>query len=345
MELDDARWQAIQDRDNSASFLYGVTTTGVYCRPGCPSRRPRRGNVAVFSVPAAAEAAGFRACKRCDPSGPGPEHRHAELVARACRLLEHSEAPPDLATVARAVGMSPFHFHRVFKSTTGVTPKAFADATRDRRARTQLLEATNVTEAIYEAGFGSSSHFYATATKRLGMTPRRYQAGGVDEQIRFAVGECTLGSILVATTANGICAIDLGDDPDTLIRRLQDRFPLADLVGTDPAFDALVASVVALVEDPGSSDGLPLDIRGTAFQQRVWHALSAVPAGTTITYKELAERIGAPASARAVAAACAANHIAVAIPCHRVIRTDGSPSGYRWGVERKRALLAREHAV
>jgi AraC family transcriptional regulator of adaptative response/methylated-DNA-[protein]-cysteine methyltransferase len=347
MELDDGRWQAIQNRDAEATFLYGVATTGVYCRPSCPSRRPQRANVSLFDSASTAESAGFRPCKRCDPTGPGTGQRHADLVANACRLIEESEDPPDLATMAAAIGMSPFHFHRVFKTVTGLTPKGYADAARDERTRARLTGGTTatVTDAIYESGFGSSGHFYATATRRLGMTPKRFRDGGTDEKIRFAVGECVLGSVLVAATDKGICAIQFGDDPDELLRDFQDRFAAAELVGADPGFEALVASVVALVERADQAADLPLDIRGTTFQQRVWQALRAIPAGTTVTYQELARRIGAPTSARAVAAACAANTIAVAIPCHRVVRTDGSLSGYRWGIERKRALLQREQAI
>jgi AraC family transcriptional regulator of adaptative response/methylated-DNA-[protein]-cysteine methyltransferase len=260
-------------------------------------------------------------------------------------MIEASDTTLDLPTIAAAVGLSPFHFHRVFKAVTGLTPKAYSNATRARRTRDNLGDANRVADAIYDAGYESSGRFYATSTQRLGMTPRQFRDGGNYETIRFALGECTLGSILVAATDKGICAIELGDDPETLLHELQDHFPRADFIGGDSDFDALVASVVAMIDGSDNAVDLPLDIRGTAFQQRVWQALLAVPRGTTVTYGEIAQRIGAPTSARAVAAACAANPVAVAIPCHRVVRTDGSLSGYRWGIDRKRALLTRERAI
>jgi len=331
---DDDRWQAVLDR-RGEGFVYGVVTTGVYCRPSCPSRRPRRENVRFFPSPADAEQAGLRACRRCGV----PDERPA-LVAQACTLLD--DADLTLAEVASAVGMSPYHFHRVFKAETGITPKAYAAARRAERARRHLDADQPVTDAIYAAGFGSNGRFYAESTERLGMTPSQYRAGGADAHVRFAVGECDLGSILVATTDKGVCAIELGDDPDELVRSLQDRFHAAELVGDDAEFDELVARVVALVEHPTANHDLPIDVRGTAFQERVWQALRQIPAGETTTYSKLAVAIGAPTSTRAVAGACAANHVAVAIPCHRVVRTDGSLSGYRWGVERKAALLERE---
>jgi AraC family transcriptional regulator of adaptative response/methylated-DNA-[protein]-cysteine methyltransferase len=345
VNADERQWQAIERREDAAEFVYGVATTGVYCKPACPSRRPRRDNVTVFATPADAEAAGYRSCKRCDPRGTGVAGRHAELVARACRLIEAADTTLDLSTIAAAVGLSPFHFHRVFKAVTGLTPKAYSSATRAQRTRDNLVDADRVTDAIYDSGYESSGRFYATAARQLGMKPGRFREGGADETIRFAIGECSLGSILVAATDKGICAIELADDPETVLHELQDRFPRADFIGGDSDFDALVAAVVAMIEDSGKSVELPLDIRGTAFQQRVWQALLAVPPGTTVTYGEIAQRIGSPTSARAVAAACAANPVAVAIPCHRVVRTDGSLSGYRWGIDRKRALLVREQAI
>jgi AraC family transcriptional regulator of adaptative response/methylated-DNA-[protein]-cysteine methyltransferase len=347
MNLTERRWEAIVSRDAAADvhWFYGVTTTGVYCRATCPSRRPLRENVRLFETRDAAEAAGFRACKRCDPSGAGVEARRAAVVADACRLIEESDERLDLASVAAAVGMSPFHFHRTFKSATGLTPRAYADAHRGQRVRDTLVDTSSVTDAIYDAGFGSSARFYATANERLGMTPTKFRAGGPNEVIRFAVGECSLGHVLVAATDKGVCAVQFGDDPDELVHALEERFPHAELVGGDPDFESVMAQAVGLVEHPADPVDLPLDIRGTAFQERVWNALRQVPAGTTTTYQELARGFGAPTTARAVANACAANAIAVAIPCHRVVRTDGSLAGYRWGVERKRALLDREAAV
>jgi AraC family transcriptional regulator of adaptative response/methylated-DNA-[protein]-cysteine methyltransferase len=265
-------------------------------------------------------------------------------VAKACRIIETADPLPDLETLARAVGMSRFHFHRVFKATAGVTPRAYAAAHRARRVRDELTRSGSVTEAVYGAGFNSSGRFYATAGDVLGMTATRFRAGGAGISIRFAVGECSLGSILVAASERGVCAILLGDAPDPLVRELQDRFPRARLIGGDRRFERLVATVVGFVEAPALGLDLPLDVRGTAFQQRVWRALRRIPAGETLTYREVARRIGAPHAVRAVARACASNALAVAIPCHRVVRSDGAMSGYRWGIARKRALLSREAA-
>jgi AraC family transcriptional regulator of adaptative response/methylated-DNA-[protein]-cysteine methyltransferase len=270
-----------------------------------------------------------------------PESR-ADLVTRACRLIESAATPPTLASLADAVGTSPHQLHRAFKAVVGVTPKAYASATRAARARARLVGGASVTDALYDAGFSSSGRFYEDAPARLGMTPTQYRAGGADAEVRFAVGQCSLGAILVAATDRGISAIQLGDDPDALVRSFQDRFHAAELVGGDEAFDALVARAVGLIERPSTPVDLPLDVQGTAFQERVWQALRAIPAGETRTYAEVAAAIGSPSSVRAVAGACGANRVAVAIPCHRVVRTDGSLSGYRWGVERKAALLERE---
>jgi AraC family transcriptional regulator of adaptative response/methylated-DNA-[protein]-cysteine methyltransferase len=264
------------------------------------------------------------------------------LIARACTLIERSDEPLRLATLAAASGLSPFHFHRLFKAATGLTPKAYADAHRADRVRKALPSSKTITAAIYDAGFNSNGRFYAASSQVLGMTPGRYRAGGERIQIRFAIGECSLGSILVAATDKGVCAILMGSDPNALVHQLQDRFAKAELIGGDAKFETLVAKVVGFVEQPRLGLDLPLDVRGTAFQQRVWRALRQIGAGKTASYGEIAARIGNPKSIRAVAQACAANMIAVAIPCHRVIRTDGQLSGYRWGVQRKRALLERE---
>ncbi|QDU23654.1 bifunctional DNA-binding transcriptional regulator/O6-methylguanine-DNA methyltransferase Ada [Urbifossiella limnaea] len=335
---DDDRWAALASRDPAAdaAFVYSVRTTGVYCRPSCPARRPNRANVRFHDTAVAAERAGFRACKRC-----GPAAGHGAAVAEACRRLAADE-PPDLAALADAAGLSRFHFHRVFKSVVGVTPKAYAAAERGRRAREQLAAGASVTAAA--AGFGSASRFYAAAPAALGMAPAAYRAGGRGEVIRFAVGDSSLGRVLVAATAVGVCAVFLGDDADELTAELRRRFPKADVQPADAAFGATVANVVALVEAPAAAFDLPLDLRGTAFQVRVWEALRRIPAGTTTTYAKLAEQLGQPTAARAVARACATNHVSVAVPCHRVVGATGALTGYRWGVARKAELLKREAA-
>ncbi len=341
----DPRWSHVASRDASADgrFVYAVQSTGIYCRPSCPARRPRPGNVRFFNTCAEAEAAGFRPCRRCCPNGPSRAQAQAERIERVCRLIEASEQWPGLDALAAAAGMSPAHFQRQFKASMGLTPKAYAAAHRASRLRHGLAEpGGSVTGAIYAAGFNSGSRCYAQSNAVLGMTPAAYQRGGRGVDIRFAVGQCSLGAILVACSERGICAIRLGDDPEPLVRQLQDDFPNASLVGADAEFERLVAQVVGLVQAPQTGLDLPLDIRGTAFQQRVWQALRQIPSGQTIGYAELAERIGRPGSARAVARACAANGIAVAIPCHRVVRSDGALSGYRWGMARKQALLTHE---
>jgi AraC family transcriptional regulator of adaptative response/methylated-DNA-[protein]-cysteine methyltransferase len=340
----DPRWAAVVARSAAAdgTFYYSVRTTGVYCRPSCPARVARPENVRFHSTREDAERAGFRACRRCKPDQPSVAEQHAAMVTRACRLIETSQTLPSLEELARAAGVSTFHFHRVFRSVTGVTPRAYAAAHRGARVRRELGRTPSVTAAIYESGYSSNGRFYDESPRVLGMTPTVYRAGGANAEIRFAVGECTLGSILVARSERGVCAILLGDDPDALARQLQDRFPRATLIGGDAEFEELVSRVVGFVEAPGLGLDLPLDVRGTAFQQRVWQALREIPPGRTASYGEIASRIGMPGAARAVAAACAANPLAVAIPCHRVIRNDGGLSGYRWGVERKRALLRRE---
>ena len=342
--LADRRWAAVVARDAKADgkFFYSVRTTGIYCRPSCGSRLARPENVSFHASHAAAEQAGFQPCKRCRPNEAPAQDRLAALIVAACRLIERSEQVPALKALAQSAGMSPFYFHRVFKRITGLTPKEYAAAHRGGRVREQLGSGGSVTEAIFDAGYQSSSRFYEKSDDVLGMKPGDYRTGGRNAQIRFAIGECSLGSILVAQSDRGICAISLGDDPGALARELQDRFPQAQLIGADREFEQRVAQVVGLIEAPGIGIELPLDVRGTAFQQRVWRALRKIPAGKTVSYADVARRIGAPKSVRAVAQACGANAIAVAIPCHRVVRSDGALSGYRWGVERKRTLLAKE---
>jgi AraC family transcriptional regulator, regulatory protein of adaptative response / methylated-DNA-[protein]-cysteine methyltransferase len=343
---DEERWQAVKRRDSAldGKFVFAVRTTGIYCRPSCASRPAKRENVTFFMTGAEAEKAGYRACKRCRPDKLGAPDPQVQAVKRACERIETAEEAPKLAELAASAGLSPYHFHRVFKAITGVTPKAYAAETRARRAADKLRTAGTVTEAIYAAGFNSSSRFYEHTDARLGMTPGAVRRGGAGAVIRFAVGEASLGAVLVAATDKGVCAIMLGDDPDALVRDLQDRFPRAELKGGDAEFERMVAEVVGLVEAPGQRLDLPLDIRGTAFQQRVWAALQAIPPGKTATYAEIARAIGQPTAVRAVAQACGANPLAIAIPCHRVVRSDGDISGYRWGVERKRKLIDREAA-
>lgn len=341
---DEARWDAVRQRDSKADgqFYYSVRSTGVYCRPSCAARPALRVNVAFHASCAEAEAAGFRPCLRCKPGQPSLAERQAAIVAQSCRLIEASDAMPDLDTLAQAAGMSRFHFHRVFKAHTGITPKAYAVARRGERVKAGLALPGTVTDTLYAAGFNSSGRFYAATPGLLGMTPGAFRAGGSGAVIRFAIAACSLGALLVASTDKGVCAILLGDDADMLLRDLQDRFPQADLRGAEPDYEQTVAKVIGMVEAPALGLDLPLDVRGTAFQQRVWQALREIPAGSTVSYAELARRIGLPTGARAVAGACAANALAVAIPCHRVVRNDGALSGYRWGVERKRQLLERE---
>ena len=343
---DDARWAAVQARDTAADghFVYAVRTTGVYCRPSATARLPRRENVEFFATAAAAEAAGYRASRRARGDQSSAAAERAALVARACRLIEAAETPPALDELAAGLGLSPFHFHRLFKAETGLTPKAYASAYRARRLREELstAAAASITDAIYGAGFNSNSRFYEASEQLLGMRARDYRAGGAGAVIRFAVGQCSLGAILVAQSQRGICAILLGEDPDALARELQDQFPKAQIIGGDAEFEQLVAQVVGFMEAPSLGLQLPLDVQGTAFQERVWRALREIPPGTTVSYTDIAERIGAPRAVRAVAQACGANHLAVAIPCHRVVRRDGDLAGYRWGVERKRELLRRE---
>ena len=342
--VNDPRWTSIVNRNAEAdgAFYYSVKTTGVYCRPSCPSRLALPENVQFHTTREDAEEAGFRPCKRCKPDRPSRAEQYAAKVAEACRIIETAETIPNLEELAERVGVSMYHFHRIFKQVTGLTPREYGAAHRDKRLRDAIVHSGTVTEAIYDAGYNSNSRFYERSNEVLGMTPTTYRDGGLNTEIRFAIGECFLGSILVAQSDRGLCAILLGDDPNELARDLQDRFPRANLIGGDSDFEQLVARVVGFVEAPGIGLELPLDVLGTAFQQRVWQALKEIPAGKTAAYSDIAKRIGSPKSVRAVAQACAANPLAVAIPCHRVVRRDGGLSGYQWGVERKRSLLERE---
>ena len=344
----DTRYAAVARRDKAMDgrFFYAVATTGVYCRPSCGARLARPENVSFHPTREAAERAGFRPCRRCRPDQPPLAERHAAAMADACRAIaasiEDGEERPDLASLAAKASMSAFHFHRVFKACIGLTPAAYAAGERARLVRRSLDRAQPVTAAIYEAGYGSSSRFYEKSAGVLGMLPSDYREGGRNADIRFAVAQCSLGPVLVAATQAGVCAVQFGETAEALVHDLQDRFAKANLVGADRHFERLVAEVIEAVETPGRNLDLPLDVRGTAFQQRVWQALRAIPLGRTASYAEIAAAIGMPRAVRAVAGACAANPVAIAIPCHRVVRTDGSLSGYRWGVERKRTLLERE---
>jgi AraC family transcriptional regulator of adaptative response/methylated-DNA-[protein]-cysteine methyltransferase len=342
----DPRWAKVMARDTASDgqFVYSVKSTGVYCRPSCAARLANPANVRFHLTPAAARTEGFRACKRCKPDL-GCEAPHAAKVAEAARRIAASEETPSLTSLAARAGLSPHHFHRVFKTITGLTPKEYAAAHRGEKVRDGLRQSASVTQAIYDAGYNSGSRFYEKSKSLLGMTPTRYRAGGADEEIRFAIAETSLGALLVAASEKGVCAILMGDSPEKLLQDLQDRFTRARLVGGDAKFEKLVAKVVGLVERPRKDLDLPLDIRGTAFQQRVWKALTAIPAGKTASYADIAKKIGKPSAVRAVAQACAANSLAIVIPCHRVVKTDGGLSGYRWGVARKKELLAREEAA
>jgi AraC family transcriptional regulator of adaptative response/methylated-DNA-[protein]-cysteine methyltransferase len=340
----DARWARVVKRDKTAdgAFWYSVATTGIYCRPSCPSRLANPKNVRLHNSIDEVEAAGFRACRRCNPAGLSVEAANTAIVTKACRLIDEATEPHSLTQLAETVELSPQYFHRLFKKATGLTPKAYATAGRSARLREGLATAATVTEAFHDAGFGSNGRFYEASAGMLGMSPTHYRSGGVHEMLTFAVGQCSLGAILVASSIKGVAAISLGDDPEQLVRDLEDRFPKARLIGGDQAYERLVAQVIGTVEAPGRGLALPLDVRGTAFQQRVWMALREIPVGETASYSLIARTIGSPRSVRAVASACAANALAVAIPCHRVVRQDGDLSGYRWGVERKRELIARE---
>jgi AraC family transcriptional regulator of adaptative response/methylated-DNA-[protein]-cysteine methyltransferase len=341
---DEARWRAVQTRDRAAEgrFFYAVVTTGVFCRVTCPSRLPRRENVAFFATPGEAQRAGYRPCKRCHPTGRSVEESQLAAIRRACALIDTAETPPRLDDLAAAACLSPFHFHRLFKEIVGVTPKAYAAAKRAVRVRDELAAGAPVAEALYGAGYGSSSRLYEQARATLGMTPAAFRKGGAGAMIRWSMAATPLGSLIVAATADGVCMIEFDDGETAPEARVQARFPKAVAVRADTDLAAALAAIADFVERPARGLDLPLDIQGTAFQRRVWQALQTIPAGETASYAEIARRLGQPKAVRAVARACASNGIALAIPCHRVIGSDGSLTGYRWGVERKRELLARE---
>ena len=337
---------AIRRRDpqQDGHFYYAVATTGVYCNPSCAARPALARNITVHATRADAERAGFRPCKRCRPDLPPRAAREAATVAAACRLIEAAEAPPSLAALAADAGLSPHHFHRLFRRVAGITPAAYAAAQRQARIQAQLAAGAPVTAALYEAGFNSSGRFYEAAPAMLGMTPTRYRTGGRNETIAYAFGQSTLGMVLAAEAGRGICAILLGETEAGLIADLCARFSAATLTAAPAGFQALVAQVVAAIDHPAEAHALPLDIRGTAFQRRVWEVLRAIPPGRTMSYRGVAEQLGASTASRAVAGACAANALAVAIPCHRVVASDGKLAGYRWGLGRKQALLVAEQS-
>ena len=343
---DDTRWTALEQRNAAAdgTFVYSVATTGVYCRPACPSKLALRRNIRFHDSCEEAEKAGFRPCKRCRPDELSLNERHTEAVRNACRTIEEAETTPSLETLALGAGLSRFHFLRLFKKIVGVTPGQYAVQHRAARVRSGLRKGASVTNAIYDAGFSSSSRFYENAPEFLGMKPRDFQNGGNGVAIQYAIAPCSLGFVLVAGTARGICSIRLGDDAAALTGELRADFPSAIVHQAPTEFDEWLKAVVNQIDHSGSSTHLPLDIQGTAFQQRIWKALREIPAGTTTTYAEIAASIGRPTAARAVARACATNPVAVVVPCHRVVRSDGGISGYRWGVERKRELLRKEGA-
>jgi AraC family transcriptional regulator, regulatory protein of adaptative response / methylated-DNA-[protein]-cysteine methyltransferase len=340
-------WSAVENRDAGAdgNFFYGVRTTGVYCRPGCASRRPLRTNTVFFETTAAAEAAGFRACKRCRPADGSAASRHVAAIEKACALLRTSETMPSLAELAGAACISRFHFHRLFKQITGVTPREYARSHRFGRLGEKLDAGEPITASIYASGFGSSSRAYEAAPAGLGMTPGTRRRGGSGETIRFVTVATPLSWALVAATDRGICMTALGDDRDRLTTALQQRFPMAELIAEDAGLKEWADRIVRFITAPEQNLDLPLDIRGTAFQARVWRALQKIPLGKTASYAEIAATLGQPKAVRAVAQACAANKLALIVPCHRVIRSDGELGGYRWGLERKRALLERERAA
>ena len=333
----DSAWTAVLARDRAADgrFVTGVLTTGIYCRPSCAARHPKRENVRFFADGAAARAIGLRACLRCKPDDQAADEAG---IARAVALIESAEETPSLDALAAAAGYSPFHFHRIFRRATGVTPAAYARAHRARRTATALRESRTVTEALYDAGYAAPARFYADAPDRLGMTPSAWRDGGRGASIRWTLAPTDLGSLLIAATERGICRVAFADDA----AELTELFPNATIERGGAQLEALVAQVVALVGTPGMAADLPLDVRGTAFQEAVWRELARVPAGETVSYAALAARAGKPGAARAAGTACGANKVALLIPCHRAQRGDGSLGGYAWGLDRKRALLARE---
>ena len=335
-----ALWEIVACR-GVGDFRYGVTTMGIYCRPDCPAPRPLRAHARFFADNAAAEAAGFRACKRCDPTGARAAIARA-AIEDACARIATADTPPSLETLARRAGYSRFHFLRLFKAHTGLTPRAYAAGLRAEKLAAQLATGARVADAVAEAGYGSESRVYENTAGLLGMTPGALRRGGQGEEIATAFADCPFGRLLLGATARGVCFLGFGEDDAAMLADLARRFPRAALRPDDVALAASLQAVLAFLKEPAEALSLSLDLRGTAFQRRVWQALTELPPGSTITYAGLAARIGAPRAVRAVAASCAANPVAVAVPCHRVLGSDGTLRGYRWGVARKKALLAAE---
>ncbi|UCC48537.1 MAG: bifunctional DNA-binding transcriptional regulator/O6-methylguanine-DNA methyltransferase Ada [Gemmatimonadota bacterium] len=344
--MDDlSRWETVLARDSTydGRFVYAVRSTGIYCRPSCPSRRPQREQVKFFPIPEVAERAGFRACRRCRPDLAHASDPLLERVRRVCRFIdEHPEAKRTLAQLAGHVGTSPHHLQRSFKAVLGITPRQYADARRLHRFKRELGNGASVTRALYEAGYGSSSRLYERASSQLGMTPATYRRGGRGARIRHTTTACTLGRLLVAATDRGVCAVSLGDDDASLTAALRDEYPHAEISRDDEGLGRWVEALLSYLDGRCRDVDLPLDVRATAFQRRVWELLRAIPSGETRSYSEMARQLGAPRAARAVARACASNPVSLIVPCHRAVRADGTPGGYRWGVERKQALLMKE---
>jgi AraC family transcriptional regulator of adaptative response/methylated-DNA-[protein]-cysteine methyltransferase len=344
MTPDDSRWQAVLARDPGADFVYAVATTRVYCRPSCPSRKPRRDHVRFFGGPDDAERNGFRACRRCLPRAAGRDPR-VERVETACQIIATSDACPPLADLAASSGTSPDTLRRDFQRVLGVTPKQYSDAPRVERLRDELRGGRDVTGALYEVGYGSSSRLYEQSDARLGMTPASYGARGAGAFITFTVVDSPLGRLLVATTERGVCRVTLGADDNALERDLRDEFSAAEVVRDDGALDATITEVLRRINGVAPAVALPVDVRGTAFQQQVWRELVCIPRGETRTYREVAEAVGKPLAARAVGNACGSNPVAIVVPCHRVVGSDGGLGGFGWGLDRKRLLLDNEHAA
>jgi AraC family transcriptional regulator of adaptative response/methylated-DNA-[protein]-cysteine methyltransferase len=339
-----SHWQAVNQRnpDSDGMFVYGVVTTGIYCRPVCPSRMPKRENVRFFDTHQMAEEAGFRPCKRCTPQNKTAPNTALDAVTKACKIIDTSEKAPTLNQLAVEVGLSPYYFHRLFKRTIGITPKQYAMEKRKERMRTNLHQDPSVTDAIYNAGYESGSRFYEKASTSLGMKPSEFQKGGEGLSIRYSLVQSYLGWVLVAVTDRGVCQIDIDDSPEILKMRLGNNFPNARLQVEESKLSKMIEQTLAFLEVPKQNFTVPLDIQGTAFQQRVWNALQDIQPGTTASYGDIAKKIGNPKGARAVAQACASNNIAVVIPCHRVVRKNGDLGGYRWGIERKQKILKHE---